>query len=647
MGFWDKVKRFFGGDAPPPGTFAAMPSKDLENKVRAAALDALKRRETIRVTDVAESIAPGAWTNDDLVTTANVLEALYEQRFFAPFDYSKTWESDPVPAFAYHPLGIKPAQATPPATPRAPAPPIAPRAPQQQTPPAPTTPIAPGGGAPYRMGGAPYRTPVNPFNAPGILGLTPDEMRRRALKINPYRTAWIGRTDTIPPQNDERTALIDRGLILRGLLTEQQIAEIHQVGDQWLKYSGVWQRQQKRILEAQQVAAKHADAAVQELRRQRVAQKAEKKRQAIERARKRADEIVRRRAEDIVFLGRGVSAGLADRRSNLEALRAKGLPVMSTPADVARALGSSIPRLRWLCFHADAMQRMHYVNFTVPKRSGGVRVLSAPHKNLAAAQHWVLANILEKLEVEEPAHGFVKGRSTVSNAMPHVGRDVVVNLDLSEFFPTIRFARVRGVFKRMGYSPAVATVLALLCTESPRREVKFEGATYWVAIGERALPQGACTSPAISNQVSRKIDRRLRGMAAKHGWTYTRYADDLTFSAPKGHRAEIPMMLARVRHVVGDEGFALNPKKGRVQRSGRRQSVTGIVVNSKPGVARDEVRKLRAILHGAKKTGLDAQNREGRPHFEDWLRGMIAYVSMVDRAKGEKLLAALDALTRA
>ena len=174
--------------------------------------------------------------------------------------------------------------------------------------------------------------------------------------------------------------------------------------------------------------------------------------------------------------------------------------------------------------------------------------------------------------------------------------------------------------------------------------MQFEGAKYWVAVGERALPQGACTSPALSNQVARKIDRRLRGMSAKHGWTYTRYADDLTFSAPKGHRGEVPMLLARVRHIVDDEGFALNPKKGRVQRSGRRQSVTGVVVNAKPGVARDEVRKLRAILHAAKTTGLDAQNREGRPHFESWLRGKIAYVSMIDRAKGERLLRAFEAL---
>ncbi|HEY4120005.1 MAG TPA: reverse transcriptase family protein, partial [Byssovorax sp.] len=158
------------------------------------------------------------------------------------------------------------------------------------------------------------------------------------------------------------------------------------------------------------------------------------------------------------------------------------------------------------------------------------------------------------------------------------------------------------------------------------------------------LPQGACTSPAISNLVARKLDRRLRGVAAKMGWNYTRYADDLTFSAPDGHRGEIGLLMARVRHVVTEEGFALNPKKGRVQRKGRRQTVTGIVVNTQPGVPREEVRRLRAILHAAKTTGLEAQNREGLPNFEAHVRGKLAYLHMVDPAKAAPLLFDLQAI---
>jgi retron-type reverse transcriptase len=316
--------------------------------------------------------------------------------------------------------------------------------------------------------------------------------------------------------------------------------------------------------------------------------------------------------------------------------------VLSTPADVAAALGVSVPTLRWLAFHTEAAARTHYAYFEVPKRSGGTRLLAAPRPRLAAAQRWVLREILDRLPVEPPAHGFVRGRSTVTNAAPHCRRDVVVNLDVADFFPSITFARVRGLFESLGYSGAAATVLALLATECPRSAVEYDGATYWVAAGERALPQGAPTSPAISNQIVRKLDRRLAGAAAAMGWAYTRYADDMTFSAPAGKRAEIPIVLARARHVVEEEGFALNPKKGRVQRRAGRQLVTGVVVNEAPRLPREEVRRLRAILHGARQTGLAAQNREGRPRFESWLRGRLAYLAMIDRERGSRMLAELD-----
>jgi retron-type reverse transcriptase len=310
-------------------------------------------------------------------------------------------------------------------------------------------------------------------------------------------------------------------------------------------------------------------------------------------------------------------------------------------------LDLTIPELRWLCFHAEATPKMHYVTFEIPKRSGGTRTLAAPHARLAKAQRWILQNVLSHLQVTEHAHGFVAGRSTVSNARPHLGRDVVVNLDLKDFFPTISFGRVRGLFESLGYSPSAATILALLCTESPRMAVDHDGARYWVAVGERALPQGACTSPVLSNLVTRKLDRRLAGAAKKLGWTYTRYADDLTLSAGGAPKKDMALVLARVRAIVREEGFTINEKKGRVQRAARRQEVTGIVVNEKLGVPRAEVRRLRAILHGARKTGLAAQNREARPSFEAWLRGKIAYVMMVDDAKGRALMSELDAIVGA
>ncbi len=483
--------------------------------------------------------------------------------------------------------------------------------------------------------------PKDPYATSGILGLSADEVRKRALKINPYQTAWIGRVDTIPPQSDERTALIDRGLLLRGLLTETQIEEIHRIGDLWLKHH-------EATSIATVAARRQADEAIEELRRQKAERKAEKKRLAAERKVARADAVAKRRAEDIIFLGRGVSGKLGDRRANVEALRKLDVPLLSTPAEVAKALVLPIPRLRWLCFHGEAVEKPHYVYFEIPKRSGGMRLLSAPHEALAKAQQWILHNVLDKLPVEDEAHGFVKGRSTVTNARAHLGQGIVVNLDLSDFFPTISFGRVRGLFESIGYSPAVATIFALLCTEPPRRKVVYDGTPYWVAVGERGLPQGACTSPAISNLIARKLDRRLTGMTRKMGWAYTRYADDLTFSAAsevvddgkggsKKGRKDLGILLARVRHIVQEEGFAINPKKGRVQHAGGRQEVTGIVVNDKLAMPREEVRKLRAILHAAKKTGLAAQNRENIPHFEAYLQGKIAYLNMVDPDRAMQL----------
>jgi retron-type reverse transcriptase len=376
----------------------------------------------------------------------------------------------------------------------------------------------------------------------------------------------------------------------------------------------------------------------------RAALKARKKAEAAERKKQHEEAVARRKATDILFVGKGVSALLGDRASAADKLAAAGLPVLHTPAELAAALGLTIPRLRWLCFHNEVATRIHYVQFEVPKKSGGTRTLSAPHRTLAGAQEWVLMNVLAKLPTEEPAHGFVPGRSTLTNARPHAGRDVVVNLDLEGFFPSIGFARVRHVFRRVGYSGAVATLLALLCTECPRKRVVYAGTPYFVATGPRGLPQGACTSPALSNQAARQLDRRLAGLARQLGLTYTRYADDLTLSSGPGFRARVGYLVARVRHIAAEEGFVVNAKKTRVLRPESRQTVTGLVVNVAPTVPRRVVRRLRAILHRAKAEGLAAQNRAGHPNFRGWVEGMIAYIAMAKPDVGRALRAALDEL---
>lgn len=343
----------------------------------------------------------------------------------------------------------------------------------------------------------------------------------------------------------------------------------------------------------------------------------------------------------VTHVGEGLSAGLEHAASDEAKLRATHLPVLHTAADLAAALGVPIGRLRWLTFHRAGAALVHYHRYSIPKKTGGLRAISAPKPALARAQRWVFESIVGQLRVEPEAHGFVPSRSIVSNAAPHVGRAVVVNLDLRDFFPTITWRRAKGLFVALGYSGQVATLLASLVTEPSRVAATLDGRPLHVALGERRLPQGACTSPAITNVVCRALDRRLAGLAASLGFTYTRYADDLTFSSDDAGR--VGTLLAFVRRILGDEGFTEHPDKTRIMRRGRRQEVTGVVVNQKPSVAREEVRELRAILHNARRHGFDSQNRAGHPAFVEQLRGRVAFVAMVDPARGAKLRAAFDA----
>ena len=446
-----------------------------------------------------------------------------------------------------------------------------------------------------------------------------------ATKEEGWQTAYWDSLNTIPPADLPRIQVIDRTMVGMGLISSEELAEIHQIGEEMdqyrTDYGAVWTAGQ------QAVAASRAQ-------RERI--KEEKKAEAAQKKLEREQEIKQRHENDIVFLGRGVSRGLADRRSNVESLERLGLPVLSTPKDLADAIGTSVSRLRWLAYHNPAASRTHYVNFSVQKRSGGERRLSSPHRKLAAVQRWILDQVLQKLKTHDAAHGFVRGRSTRSNAEKHIKSLMVVNADLVEFFPSIDFPRVAGMFRSVGYSPAVSTLFGLLCTESPRSEIRFGGQTLYCATGPRVLPQGACTSPAISNLVARRLDSRLDGLVRKLGWRYSRYADDLTFSTNSA-TDKIGYLMARLRHFVDEEGFAINEAKTRVQRRNARQSVTGIVVNDKATVNRKTVRRLRAILHRAKFEGLEAQNRDNHPNFRMWVEGMIAYVEMVNPSQAIKL----------
>jgi RNA-directed DNA polymerase len=452
-----------------------------------------------------------------------------------------------------------------------------------------------------------------------------------------WNNLWaFGRTSVIPPATDPRTLIIDRAMVGEGLITPEELTEIHEIG-----------LQMDELRPTLDTAHQRGQAAVTLDKEARTALKKQKKEEAEQKKRQRAADIAHRHQTDIIFLGRGVSSGLADRRAHIEKLQAARLPVLATPAELAKAMGLTIRRLRWLAFHAEVAAVTHYIRFQVPKKSGGVRELAAPHRDLADAQRWIYQHILLPIPLPGVAHGFVPGRSTVTNARAHTRKDLVLNADLKDFFPSITFPRVRGIFQELGYSPAVATILALICTESPRRTVAYSGQTFHVATGPRALPQGACTSPALSNLCARKLDHRFAALAATHGWTYTRYADDLTFSARGSDAAQkLALIQSRMHSIVKDENFTVNEAKTRIQRRNTQQSVTGIVVNDQANVSRKVRRRLRAILHQAEKTGLNAQNRRQHPNFPAWVQGMIAYISMIQPSQGERLKEALCRLKK-
>src|SRR5262249_697930 len=186
-----------------------------------------------------------------------------------------------------------------------------------------------------------------------------------------------------------------------------------------------------------------------------------------------------------------------------------------TPQQLAEALGLSVPQLRWLAYHRDAATSIHYYRFTIPKRGGGERPIWAPLPKLKAAQQWIRVNVVEKLLVHGAVHGFMPGRSTLTNAEVHKDPRVVLKLDIEDFFPTVTLPRVKGVFRKAGYREQVATLLALLCTEAPREVVEHEGKSFYVALGPRCLPQGAPTSPALTNTLCLRLDQRLAGRAKR------------------------------------------------------------------------------------------------------------------------------------
>jgi retron-type reverse transcriptase len=321
-----------------------------------------------------------------------------------------------------------------------------------------------------------------------------------------------------------------------------------------------------------------------------------------------------------------------------------GLPEISNVAELRQLLGVKSPQqMGWLLLASD-VEDGPYIRFTIPKRDGTERAICAPKKQLRWVQRQILDQILARVEPHDAAHGFREGRSTVTNATPHLGAELLLKFDLTDFFPTIHFYRVVGLFARLGYAvgdarfrssdeaQSIAPVLARLCcyTSDPQ---KWRNAL---------VPQGAPTSPALSNLVCRRLDARLTGLATRNSGVYTRYADDLTFSF-KTKELKVGRFRWWVDQICHQEGFFVNQRKFRVIRASQRQVVTGIVVNDELRVPRPERRRFRAILHNCRKLGIESQSR-GHPRFGDYLRGLASYIHMVHPDEGAELLLEVEAL---
>lgn len=310
-----------------------------------------------------------------------------------------------------------------------------------------------------------------------------------------------------------------------------------------------------------------------------------------------------------------------------------GLPELVTSGDLAAWLGWTPGVLEG---HADRAHwhRMQPAFRDYLYRWRGERLIEAPKDRLKRAQRRILRDILERVPVHPAAHGFVKGRSVRTHSALHSGAAVVLRVDLRAFFASVRACRVVGLFRALGFREPVAVDLAGLTTTWTPSDIARHPP--WNA---PHLPQGAPTSPMLANLVAHALDRRLAGLAARHGATYSRYADDLTFS---GERLG-PAFLRHVESIVSDEGFAVRADKTLWMRRSVRQTVTGVVVNTHPAVPRAVRERVRAVLHRVETRGWDAVELD-TPDPRAWLLGQIAWIRSVRPEHGDRLRERFDRL---
>jgi RNA-directed DNA polymerase len=272
-----------------------------------------------------------------------------------------------------------------------------------------------------------------------------------------------------------------------------------------------------------------------------------------------------------------------------------------------------------------------------PRRSGLPRLIESPKARLKEIQRWILREILDAIPPHDAAHGFTRSRSVHTHAALHADAGVVLRLDLRDFFASVTAGRIHGLFATVGYPTPVARALTGLVTNhtpvtvlaamarAPRPGLVTPRHVLERRLAGPHLPQGAPSSPALANLAAYSLDRRLTGLAARFGLTYSRYADDLTFSGPGLGRRAASALCPPIEQVVRDEGFAVNLEKTMIRTRSQRQLVTGLVVNDGPRTPRDEYDRLRAQLHRLAHAGPVAAVAADGTRVRERLRGQIAW----------------------
>lgn len=297
------------------------------------------------------------------------------------------------------------------------------------------------------------------------------------------------------------------------------------------------------------------------------------------------------------------------------------------------------------CFCNPNKDSQRYIHFKIKKKSGGERLITAPmDSNFMSILRCLNEMFKAMYTPSKHAMGFTEGRSVVSNADVHRGQNYILNIDLKDFFPSIEQPRV---WKRLQLEPfnfpqPIANIIAGLCSmkETIELDEDTEKAFY-------VLPQGAPTSPIITNMICDKLDRRLAGLSKKFGLRYSRYADDITFSSMHNVYKEGWEFWTELRRIIAGQGFRINEEKTRLQKIGSRQEVTGIIVSNKLNVTQKYVRDIRNILYIWDRYGYSAAYskffpkyksekghvKKGIPDLVNVLDGKLNYLMMVKGAE--------------